>query len=573
MGIRTAAVYSDADRDAPHVREADAAVRIGGAESRESYLAISKVIAAAKRAGADAIHPGYGFLAENAELAEACDASGMVFIGPRAETIRAMGSKVNAREIAVRAGVPVAPDDGFPLLVKAGAGGGGRGMRRVDRAEQLREALASARREAEAAFGDPTLLVERYIEHARHIEVQIFGDLHGNVMHFEERECSLQRRYQKIIEEAPAPGLAEPVKREIRDAALRLAREIGYVSAGTVEFLVDPRGAFYFLEVNTRIQVEHPVTEMIFGRDLVRMQIEAAEGRALAREPVEARGHAIEARLYAEDPANGFLPSTGKILRWRAPAGVRVESAIETGSTVGIHYDPLLAKIIAHAETRDDAIRKLRNALENTLVQGVTTNREYLTQALDDADFCAARIHTGSVIPFAADASARASAKAALDAYLEARRIAERKILPEVGAYRNNPSGERESAIRLIGSEDGFARAEIDGVERSFEIAQEAARWWVNHHTFPRVSRYPAGERAAGETASSPMPGKVLRILAEKGGRVKAGDPLVVLEAMKMEQTVHAHADGIVEAVLVAPGQVVAPGETLVRIGAEETSE
>jgi len=572
LGVATVAVYSDADRDAPHVRDAREALHIGPAASAESYLAIPKIIAAARRAGADAIHPGYGFLAENAVFAQACSDAGITFIGPRPETIRAMGSKINARKIAIAAGVPVAPAEGFPLLVKAAAGGGGKGMRRVHRAEDLDEAVAAARREAESAFGDGTLLTERYLEHARHIEVQIFGDTHGNIVHLHERDCSLQRRYQKVIEEVPAPFLAPELKSAIADAALRIAREIGYISAGTVEFLVDPAGAFYFLEVNTRIQVEHPVTEMILGLDLVRMQIETAEGRALERGEFKPAGHAIEARLYAEDPSNSFLPSVGKILAWRAPRGVRVESGIETGAEVGIHYDPMLAKIIAHAPTREGAIRKLRHALETTLVQGVLTNREFLIRVLDHPDFVAGRIHTDSVIPFEADLSKDQIAKAALEAYLVARRCKTRTVLPTIApGYRNNPFEARAEGARIIAIEPGCVRVEIDGALHAFDVSQDHARDWVGPFAFPRVSRYPASESAASaETASSPMPGKVLRILTSDGSEVQAGDPLVVLEAMKMEQTIRAHAAGVVEAVLVRPGQVVAPGETLVRIRARE---
>jgi acetyl/propionyl-CoA carboxylase alpha subunit len=572
LGIATVAVYSDADRDAPHVRDAREAVHIGPAASIESYLAIANIIAAARKTGTDAIHPGYGFLAENAAFAQACEDSGITFIGPRPETIRAMGSKANARKIAIAAGVPVAPAEGFPLLVKAAAGGGGKGMRRVHRAGDLEEALASAAREAESAFGDGTLLTERYVERARHIEVQIFGDAHGHLIHLHERDCSLQRRYQKIIEESPAPGLAPELKAAIADAALRIAREIGYVSAGTVEFLVDPAGAFYFLEVNTRIQVEHPVTEMLLGLDLVRMQIETAEGRALDRSDFTPSGHAIEARLYAEDPVNHFLPSTGKILACRKPHSVRVESGIETGSVVGIHYDPMLAKIIAHAPTREGAIRKLRNALETTLVQGVVTNREFLIAALDHPDFFAGRIHTESVIPFEPDRRGETAAKAALYAYLLTRRSNGRRVLPSVAAgYRNNPFQKLAPAVEIVAIEDGRVRVEIDGTQHAFDIAHDERFDWVGPFAFPRVSRYPASESAASaETASSPMPGRVLRILASEGSEVQAGDPLVVLEAMKMEQTIRAHAAGVVEAVLVTPGQVVAPGETLIRIRAVE---
>jgi propionyl-CoA carboxylase alpha chain len=573
MGIATVAVYSEADRDAPHVRDAREAVLIGPAPSRESYLSIEKIIAAAQRTGADALHPGYGFLAENADFAAACEAAGIVFIGPRPETIRVMGSKIEARRIATLAGVPVAPLEGFPLLVKAAAGGGGKGMRRVDRAEDLEEAMASAGREAESAFGDGTLFVERYIEGARHIEVQIVGDDYGNVAHLFERECSVQRRHQKVIEESPAPNLDPESRAEMLDAALRIGREIGYRSLGTVEFLVAPSGEFYFLEVNTRIQVEHPVTEMILGCNLVRMQIEIAEGRALELEGLMPRGHAIEARLYAEDVEKGFLPSTGKILAWRVPEGVRVESGIEVGTEIGIHYDPLLAKIIAHGATRAEAIRKLRHALENTLVHGVITNREYLIRVLDHPDFENGRVSTDLAISFEHDRTGESKDKAVLDAYLSATRQAARTILPHVAAgYRNNPFGEEaRREVKIAAIEAGTVHAEMDGLQREYVISEDECRFWVNGHIFPRVPRYPAsGSRASRESASSPMPGQVLRILATQGSEVRAGDPLVVLEAMKMEQTIYAHADGVVDHVLVTAGQVVAPGQTLVRISAKE---
>ncbi len=576
LGIGTVAVYSDADGDAPHVRDAREAVRIGAAPSRESYLALDRIIDAARRTGADAIHPGYGFLSENAAFAEACETAGLIFIGPRAEAIRLMGSKIEARKIAAGAGVPVIPSEGFPLLVKAAAGGGGKGMRRVDRAEDLDEALASAGLEAQNAFGDATLFTECYLEGARHIEVQIFGDVYGNVIHMYERDCSVQRRHQKMIEETPAANLDPGLRSAMLDAALRIAREIGYLSAGTVEFLVTPSGEFYFLEMNTRIQVEHPVTEMTLGLDLVRMQIEAAEGRAIQPLDAPPQGHAIEARLYAEDPANGFLPSSGRVLAWRPPQGARLESGIEIGAEIGIHYDPLLAKIIAHASSREGAIRKLRHALENTLIHGVVTNREFLIRVLDHPDFVAGRVHTLFAIPFEPDRSGEAVASAALTAYLAARRQAERKILPGVPpGFRNNPFQTTAPAhdVKVISHAPGKLRAEVDGIQRAFDISEDAKHYWVDGYMFPRVSRYPSSESAAAEeSASSPMPGSVLRILVEAGHAVRVGQPLVVLEAMKMEQTVRAHSDGVVEAVLVTPGTVVAPGQTLVRIGKKENN-
>src|SRR5215470_11330225 len=376
MGIEAVGVYSDFDHDAPHVRHADLAVPIGPAAARDSYLDIAAILSAARRTGADAIHPGYGFLAENAAFAAACEEAGLAFIGPRSSVIRAMGSKAEARKIAQEAGVPVAAAGtendfaklGFPILIKASAGGGGRGMRIVRSASEFKEAFAAARGEAERAFADGTLLVEKYVEGARHVEIQIFGDHHGSLIHLFERECSIQRRHQKIIEESPSPAVPPELRRRIAEAALALGRKIGYTNAGTVEFLLAPSGEFYFIEVNTRIQVEHPVTEMITGLDLIRLQIEIAQGAALPPQPASASGHAIEARLYAEDPANSFLPATGALHVWQPPeeiAGVRLDSGVEEGTEIGVHYDPLLAKIIAHGPDRETAIRKLVYALKH----------------------------------------------------------------------------------------------------------------------------------------------------------------------------------------------------------------
>ena len=388
LGVRTVAVFSDADADAPHVAEADEAVRIGPPPSLESYLSIDRLLAAAAATGADAVHPGYGFLAENADFAERCAAAGLAFVGPPPDAIRRMGSKVGAREIMAAAGVPMVPgvsgaglDDaalraaaegiGFPLLIKASAGGGGKGMRLVREPAALVESLAAARREAQRAFGDDTLLVERYFDAPRHIEVQIFGDAHGHVVHLFERECSIQRRFQKVIEEAPSPVVDAGLRDRLGAAAVAAGRAIGYVGAGTVEFIVDQRGEFYFLEVNTRLQVEHPVTEAITGLDLVELQLRVAEGAPLpaALDTLAIAGHAIEARLYAEAPARDFLPATGRLVLWQPPAlpGVRWDSGVEAGSEVSVHYDPLLAKVIAHGPTRAVAADRLAAALRDLI--------------------------------------------------------------------------------------------------------------------------------------------------------------------------------------------------------------
>jgi propionyl-CoA carboxylase alpha chain len=575
LGIATVAVYSDADRGAPHVREAREAIHIGASPSRESYLRIDKILDAARRTGADAIHPGYGFLAENADFAEACEAHGLVFVGPRTDTIRAMASKIEARNIAQQAGVPVVPSEGFPLLVKAAAGGGGRGMRRVDRAQDLDEARQAASREAEAAFGDGTLLVERFIEGARHIEVQLLGDVFGNVIAIGDRECSVQRRHQKIIEESPAPNLTPELRAAVSDAAIRIGRAVNYSSAGTIEFLVGPAGEFYFLEMNTRIQVEHAVTEMTANLDLVWHQLRVAMGLAVDFQP-RSYGHAVEARLYAEDPARDFLPITGRVLRWSPPSSDqrhrRVDSGIEEGCEITIHYDPMIAKIAAIAADRERAIRILHSMLASTTIHGLITNREFLMQILDHRDFAEARVSTQWKLQFETDQGGEGAARRALDAYRIARAQAERRVLPGVPAgYRNNPFLPEPHPAHVIECGKGHVRVEIDGAQYAFDVSEDASRYWVGGFSFARESRYPSSEAAASEeSASSPMPGKVLRILVEPNGQVHPGDPLVILEAMKMEQTVRAHAEGIVDAVLVQPGQVVAPGETLVHIRPRE---
>src|SRR5437016_2033581 len=410
MGIETVAAYSDFDCNALHVRRADSAVPIGGSASRESYLNIEAILSAARRAGADAIHPGYGFLAENAEFAAACENASIVFIGPSSKVIRAMGSNAGARRIAQEAGVPVAPalsenespTAGFPWLIKASAGGGGRGMRTVRAAPEFQALLSAARGASERAFGEGTLLVEKYVEGARHVEIQIFGDHHGHVMHLLERDCSIQRRHQKIIEESPSPAVTPDIRSRMTEAAVALGRKIGYTNAGTVEFLLAPSGEFYFIEVNTRIQVEHPVTEMITGLDLIRLQIEAAQGRPLGPELPRQDGHTIEVRLYAEDPANDFLPSTGTLHVWAPPAamdGLRVDCGLEEGAEIGVYYDPLLAKVIAHAPDRNTAIARLVYALKNFAAQGVVTNREFLIDVLEHEEFGAGRAHTGFQLP------------------------------------------------------------------------------------------------------------------------------------------------------------------------------
>ena len=647
MGIESVAVYSEFDRHALHVRMADQAVPIGDSPATESYLNIPAIMAAAKRTHADAIHPGYGFLAENPELAAACENAGIVFIGPRSGVIRAMGSKIEARKLATEADVQVVPSAteedfakvGFPLLIKASAGGGGRGMRIVRNAGEFQEAIATARSEAERAFGDGSLLIEKYVEGARHVEIQIFGDHHGNLMHLNERDCSVQRRYQKIIEESPSPAVAPKLREQLGEAALALARRLGYTNAGTVEFLLTPQGEFYFIEVNTRIQVEHPVTEMVTGLDLVRMQIEIAQGQPLPAQRPEQTGHAIETRLYAEAPTNGFLPSTGALLVWEPPSGmegVRVDSGVEAGTEIGVYYDPLLAKIIAHAPDRETAVRKLVYALKHCAAQGVETNREFLIDVLEHEEFRAGRAHTGFQPAPQRHTEHDHVFAAVAKAYVEHTDVARRAILPSLPIhYRNNPyrpqvihgqpgpsagnrlqvgnreqgghgqstasqdlrqaTGHREEQVQILKVTGEIVEAVVDGVRHQFKVTIDTKttakgigatgalagdaesqtlyiRSSLGQRTVVRLPRYPRREGAGGrQTANSPMPGQVLRVLVTEGQRVKLGDALIALEAMKMEQTIKATMDGVVGAILVKPGDIVAPGQKLVEIQSEKS--
>lgn len=631
LGIATVAVYSDADAQAVHVRFADEAVHVGPAPSKDSYLNIEKLIDAAKRSGADAIHPGYGFLSENADFADVCEGAGITFIGPSADVMRAMGLKSTARRLMSAAGVPVVPGYdgadqslatltknagaiGFPVLIKASAGGGGKGMRVVRDMRDFHEAIESARREAEKAFGDGTLLLEKYVDNARHIEVQILADSHGNLIHLFERECSIQRRHQKIIEESPSPALNSELCQQVCDAAVAAGRAIGYTNAGTVEFIVAPSGEFYFIEVNTRLQVEHPVTEMTTGLDLVKLQIEIAAGMplTLAQEDIKQTGHAIEARLYAEDPTNNFLPATGTLHEWdvRSLDGLRIDTGVDRGSEVGIHYDPLLAKIVAHASDRESARRKLAYGLRDLFAPGVTTNREFLMRVLEHSAFASGNYHTGFIdqhldeLVTGENEAEDLIVASVVALYLMKRHRAKAEILPNLPpSYRNNPFRDPSVKLRIDGaifdvswraiSEDDFAvecrdwqanahlvsfeggriRIAIDGIDRTFRISEAGDQFFVQSNlsscVVTRSERYPRTQAASEhESAFAPMPGQVLRILVEVGQQISAGDPLVILEAMKMEQTLRAATDGVVEAVRVKQGDVVAPGDTLVKIAA-----
>ncbi|HEY7546309.1 MAG TPA: acetyl-CoA carboxylase biotin carboxylase subunit [Blastocatellia bacterium] len=633
MGIASVAVYSDADANSPHVRYADEAIHIGPSAAKDSYLHIEKIIEAARRAGADAIHPGYGFLAENAVFAEVCENSSLVFIGPTADAVRKVGFKSAARKMMSNAGVPVVPgydgDDqsvetlkraavetGLPVLIKASAGGGGKGMRIVRDSDELEEAIESAARESEKSFGDGRLLIEKYVERARHIEFQIFGDSYGSLIHLFERDCSIQRRHQKIIEESPSPAVDAELRRRMGEAAVAAGRAIGYSNAGTVEFILSPEGEFYFIEVNTRLQVEHPVTEMITGLDLVRLQIEIAEGKPLTlkQEDIISRGHAIEARLYAEDPENNFLPAIGTLHDWHMPAlddGLRLDAGVEAGSEVSIYYDPMLAKIIAHAEDRGSAIRKLVYGLRCLSAQGVETNRDFLIRLLDHEDFRRGHSHTSFIEDHLSELVGirdveldyQMAAVAAL--YLQKKRHSENKTLPRIPpVYRNNPyrdpwmkfdigretfevsyhhirddvyevrCGDSQIEARVLCYEPGRIRLSLDGIQRQYRVVEAGVVLYVHStagaRAIHRLNRYPQRHEAAEhETANAQMPGQVLKILVTEGQRVAAGASLIILEAMKMEQTIKATMDGFIETILVKVGDVVAPGEPLVQISAE----
>ncbi|MBZ2197130.1 ATP-binding protein [Occultella gossypii] len=643
-GLRTVAVYSDADRDAPHVQVADTAVRLGPAPAAESYLSIPALIDAAARSGADAVHPGYGFLSERAEFAAACRDAGLVFVGPSPEVIDRMGRKDEARRIAAAAGVPMLPavegdDDealmtaaraeiGFPLLVKAVSGGGGKGMRIVRDDSALPAALAAARREAKAAFGDDTMLIERYVEHGRHIEVQVLADSHGNVLHLFDRDCSVQRRHQKVVEEAPAPTISAAVRESVTSAAIRLATAVGYVNAGTVEFLVQGEEA-YFLEMNTRLQVEHPVTELVTGIDLVAEQLRIAQGEALTftQEEVTVTGHAIEARVYAEDPDAQFLPQAGlaRTVRWSARA--RVDEALASGQQVGTWYDPMLAKIITHAATREVARHRLVEAIDDSAVIGLTTNLGFLRRLVAGPEFTAAEIDTAWLdrtdAPFPPESPDLALAVAGWlladggapphpfrvrDGWRDGGPAAPVVRTFAVGGGRHvvrvdvrqhevrveddhprdagwpgprehlGGRGDRVVTVRPMLAPPGRARLEIDGVvhEVTYELDQGAAVVCLHGQNYTIL---PAGNLASEHAAPTedlvraPMPGLVLDVVVRPGQAVTKGAHLGVLEAMKMEVTLTAPHDGTISAIAVAPGDQVTSGQELFTVTAGGTDD
>jgi 3-methylcrotonyl-CoA carboxylase alpha subunit len=635
MGVQTVAVYSDADRDAQHVAMADDSRFIGAAPARESYLDQAKIIAAALDSGAEAIHPGYGFLSENADFAEACKSAGLVFIGPPASAIRAMGGKSEAKALMEKAGVPLVPGYhgqdqspdllaleadriGYPVLVKASAGGGGKGMRVVERPQDFAAELAGAQRESAASFDDDRVLIEKYLVRPRHVEVQVFADNHGGTYSLFERDCSIQRRHQKVIEEAPAPGLTADLRRRMGEAAVAAARAISYSGAGTIEFLLDASGDFYFMEMNTRLQVEHPVTEFITGLDLVEWQLRVASGERLPESwgRLTIHGHAIEARIYAEDAFNGFLPSTGTVTDLAMPhpsPDVRIDSGIRAGDRITVYYDPMIAKLIVWGEDRDAAVRGMRDALSQTAVAGVTSNTGFLLRLASHPAFIAAELDTGFIGRYEADlltppvVDDSAKAAAALGILLarrsDARKTAASAADPhspwgQLNGFRLNlPArealrfsiGDTACEIEVSPQERGFV-LDIDGLSIHAEGSLSDAGvldaridgrklrghfWGQSGHwdLFIRAERFtvslPDPFASASQDHShggltAPMPGIIRAVLVEPGERVEKGRALVVMEAMKMEHTIRAPADGTVETINATVGAMTEAGTVLV---------
>ncbi|CAI08762.1 putative acyl-CoA carboxylase alpha chain protein [Aromatoleum aromaticum EbN1] len=643
MGIKTVAVYSEADASARHIRLADEAVLIGPAAAKESYLVIERIIAAAKQTGAQAIHPGYGFLSENEEFCDACERTGIVFIGPPVSAIRAMGSKSEAKKLMEEARVPLTPgyhgDNqepaylheqadriGYPVLIKAAAGGGGKGMRLVEKSGDFIAALASCKREAASSFGDEHVLVEKYITRPRHIEIQVFGDSHGNCVYLFERDCSVQRRHQKVLEEAPAPGMTPERRAAMGKAAVEAAKAVSYVGAGTVEFIANQDGSFYFMEMNTRLQVEHPVTEMITGLDLVEWQLRVASGEPLplTQEQLAIRGHALEARIYAEDPAKGFLPSTGKLVHLAPPAEglhVRVDTGVEEGDEISPFYDPMIAKLIVWDETREQALARMLQALADYRVVGVANNIEFLSRLTACPAFAGADLDTGLIerekaylFPEGETPPVETYFVAALAELLrenaraedEARRgsdpvspwhmrdgwrlnsTANRGLIFRVGdaqktvqvAYRGDRytlavDGHSAEARGRVNAHGGL-RVELDGTRMDATVisAGRMRHVFLHGRSWQLANVDPlhfAGEGGGAEGGLlAPMPGKVIALLADAGAKVAKGAPLLILEAMKMEHTINAPAAGTVKAFRYAVGDQVGDGAELVEFEAEK---
>ncbi|MER7934104.1 MULTISPECIES: biotin carboxylase N-terminal domain-containing protein [unclassified Streptomyces] len=584
LGIRTVAVHSDADENALHARVADSAVRLPGATPADTYLRGDLVVKAAVSAGADAVHPGYGFLSENADFARAVLDAGLVWIGPPPEAIEAMASKTRAKELMGIAPLGEVTEADLPVLVKAAAGGGGRGMRIVRRLDELDAALEGARAEAASAFGDGEVFVEPYIERGRHVEVQILADTHGTVWPLGTRDCSLQRRHQKVIEEAPAPGLPDGLTEKLYALAVRAARAVSYTGAGTVEFLVDGTEA-YFLEMNTRLQVEHPVTEAVFGIDLVAEQIRVAEGHALAAEAPPARGHAVEARLYAEDPARDWAPQTGTLHRLAVPGGVRLDTGYGDGDEIGVHYDAMLAKAVAHAPTRAEALRRLSHALEQATLHGPTTNRDLLVRSLRHEEFTTARMDTGFYDRHLAGLTAPAPdphaplAAALADAHGRSRFGGWRNLSSQPQTkrylmadeehevhYRHTRDGLAADGVRVVHADAHLVVLDIDGVHRKFAVSRYGDRVHVNATALTALPRFPDPKaQLAPGSLLAPMPGTVVRIAEglTEGDSVESGQPLMWLEAMKMQHQITAPVTGTLSELRVAVGQQVEPGSLL----------
>ena len=601
LGYRTVAVYSEADAQALHVQMADEAVHIGPAPVQQSYLNIEAILNAAKLTGADAIHPGYGFLSENPDFARACQDAGLTFIGPSAEAIELMGSKRLSKLAMLEAGVPCiagyqgsAQDDtclqleaeriGYPLMIKASAGGGGRGMRLVHRPEALLDNLHTARSEAKNAFGSDELILEQALIEPRHVEIQLFGDRHGNLIYLGERDCSIQRRHQKVIEEAPCPVMTPELRQAMGEAALKAGRAVNYVGAGTVEFLLDRNGRFYFLEMNTRLQVEHPVTELITGLDLVAWQLQIAAGQSLplTQAQVSLNGHAMEVRLYAEDPALGFLPQTGEVLRWGPAVGVRVDHGLREGEKIGPFYDPMLGKLIAHGATREEARRKLLRAVEDTLLLGVATNQRLLADLLKHPDFIGGDFSTGFIAEHFSEIPRQpaTSDQLALAAALFYQHSADQHPHGLAG-WRNNASVPCTFRLEVDGeihtltapplplSTDGrHATLVLNGIRRRIAYHLEGTRLWLPGLTVTnRTQQVVAPPADAGSgTVKAPMDGAIVDVRVSAGEHVSKGQLLLVLEAMKMEHPLKADMDGVVKAVQVTAGDQVRNRQVLLEI-------
>ncbi|MGJ3231445.1 MAG: DUF2118 domain-containing protein [Oceanicaulis sp.] len=618
-GRRAIAVYSDADADALHVREADEAVRIGPAPAAQSYLNIEAILEAAGKTGAEAIHPGYGFLSENAAFARAVLDAGLVWIGPPPEAIEAMGDKARAKQLMIEAGVPAVPGwqgevqdagalkaeaetIGYPLLIKAVAGGGGRGMRVVLEAAEFEDALASARREAKSSFGDSAVLLEKFIERGRHVEIQVFADSHGNTIHLGERDCSAQRRRQKVIEEAPSPAVDEALRERMGKDAVAAAKAVKYVGAGTVEFLLDDDGAYYFLEMNTRLQVEHPVTEEVTGLNLVQLQFDLAAGAPLpvAQDDVALCGHAVELRLYAEDPLDAFAPQSGRIAHFEPEdASIRVDSGVETGDVIGTDYDAMVAKLIGTGETRDEALDALRAHLQAEPLLGVTTNRDFLLRLIDDDRFRKGEIRTSDLdqwaeersgpfaraeIPFEAYAVAAALLADTGGPVLRSGSVTRFELDLEIGGeavtvqLEQRPGGgvivahgEDRSEIRVLERFDGAVRFIMDGVTRILPAAHtedDALHLGLPAQMVRIAEPSPVNRDPAADPSkiTAPVSGAVVAVHVKPGDRVKAGDVLAVMEAMKMEMRLTSDADGVVKSVNIEPGAQAAGGFVLIEL-------